>query len=233
MLLSPNCLYVCVRIYISGFVGFLLVLTSESMQNNLFSNLCTETEECLLYDLVCENENYEVRHYSSVKWVSTDEEAFFMDTAIMTAFRRLFKYITGSNKNGEKIEMTAPVVIKIDDSKKQFWQSKVYTMSFLLPSEHQENPPQPTDDKVYFQTMPEMKMYVKSYGGWMMSLTDKINADRLTNQLDAVGAQYKQDHHYAVGYNSPMALRKHNEVWFVVEGEPLCQPVMSDGPLVP
>lgn len=43
----------------------------------------------------------QVRHYSSVKWVSTDEEAFFMDTAIMTAFRRLFKYITGSNANGE------------------------------------------------------------------------------------------------------------------------------------
>lgn len=55
--------------------------------------------------------------------------------------------------------------------------------------------------QVYFQTMPEMKVYVKSYGGWMMSLTDKINADRLTDQLDAVGAQYKQDHHYAVGYN--------------------------------
>ena len=44
--------------------------------------------------------------------------------------------------------MTAPVVVKITD--KKFWQMGVYTMSFLLPAEHQMNPPQPTDDKASF-----------------------------------------------------------------------------------
>ena len=42
----------------------------------------------------------QVRHYDSVKWVSTDKEAHFMDKAIVTTFMRLFKYITRSNRAG-------------------------------------------------------------------------------------------------------------------------------------
>lgn len=42
----------------------------------------------------------QVRHYESLKWVSTEETSFFMEMASMRAFRRLFDYITGGNKNG-------------------------------------------------------------------------------------------------------------------------------------
>lgn len=41
-----------------------------------------------------------MRYYESVKWVSTDEKFFWMDIAVMKAFRRLYKYITGENENG-------------------------------------------------------------------------------------------------------------------------------------
>lgn len=47
-----------------------------------------------------------------------------------------------------KIEMTAPVLMKMQDGDKRFWETSVYTMSFLLPAEHQKNPPKPADDKV-------------------------------------------------------------------------------------
>lgn len=39
----------------------------------------------------------QVRHYESVKWVTTEEETYFMDFAAMRAFRRLFNYIKGTN----------------------------------------------------------------------------------------------------------------------------------------
>lgn len=42
----------------------------------------------------------QVRHYDSVKWVSTDETSLFMEIAAMRAFKRLFNYIAGANENG-------------------------------------------------------------------------------------------------------------------------------------
>ncbi|XP_042247755.1 heme-binding protein 2 [Thunnus albacares] len=209
-------------IYISGLVGFLLLLTAEARVGNSSQlQFCTETQQCLLFDLVCETADYEVRHYDSVKWVSTDETSFFMEIAAMRAFKRLYRYITGANDNAKTIEMTAPVVVKMTD--KKFWEMGVYTMSFLLPVEHQMNPPQPTDDKVYIQKTPDVKMYVRSYGGWMTSMADSKKASSLSSALNSVGAEYKRGFHYAVGYNSPMTMfNRHNEVWFVAEDDPVC-----------
>ncbi|XP_068574853.1 heme-binding protein 2 [Cebidichthys violaceus] len=199
-------------------VGFLFVLTAEARVGNSSQlEFCTETEQCLLFDLICSTDDYEVRHYDSVNWVSTNETSWFMDIATVTAFRRLFAYIAGNN-----IEMTAPVIVKCQDDI-PFWQKSIYTLSFLLPVEHQKNPPKPTDDKVYINKMPDMKVYVRRYGGWMMSWIEKKEAKNLRNDLDKVGAEYKKGLHYAAGYNSPMKMfNRHNEVWYIVEDEPMC-----------
>ncbi|XP_020496582.1 heme-binding protein 2 [Labrus bergylta] len=210
-------------IFLSGLAGILLVLTAEAkVGKSSQGKYCSETEECLLFDLICETDSYELRHYSSVKWVSTNETGYIMDFALMRAFKRLFGYITGQNMQGKKIEMTAPVVVKVIDQK-SFWEERVFRMSFLLPSEHQMTPPKPTDDKVFIQEWPEMKVYVKSYGGWMTSLSDKMKASSLCSSLDSAGSQYNKEYHYAVGYDSPMKLfNRHNEVWLVAEGDPEC-----------
>ena len=39
--------------------------------------------------------------------------------------------------------------MKMPDDKR-FWQTGVYKMGFLLPAEHQKNPPNPTDEAVSF-----------------------------------------------------------------------------------
>ncbi|XP_045897238.1 heme-binding protein 2 [Micropterus dolomieu] len=209
-------------IYLSGLVGFLLVFTAEARVGNSSQlQFCSETEQCLLFDLICKTDQYEVRHYDSVKWVATDETSFFQEIAQVRAFRRLYDYITGANVNGTKIQMTTPVVVKIMD--KKFWEMGVYTLYFLLPAEHQKDPPKPTNDKVYFRDTPDVNMYVLSYGGWMTSLSDKNKAYSLSSALDSAGAEYKKGFHYAVGYNSPMTLfNRHNEVWFVAEDDPVC-----------
>ncbi|XP_056263350.1 heme-binding protein 2 [Pseudoliparis swirei] len=205
-------------IYLSGFVGFLLVLTAEARVGNSSElNFCSETEECLLFDLICQTDDYEVRHYDSVNWVSTQESSWSMDYASISAFRRLFAYINGNN-----IEMTAPVILKISD-KTSFWQTGIYTMSFLLPAAHQKNPIPPTDKKVYIKNMTDMQVYVRSYGGWMMSWSDKSQAKILSSDLDSAGAEYDRSFHYGVGYNSPiMVFDRHNEVWYVVQDDPVC-----------
>ncbi|CAB1343517.1 unnamed protein product, partial [Coregonus sp. 'balchen'] len=106
------CLYF--RVYLAGLVGLLLILTAEArVGNSSESSFCTETKECLLYDLVCKNDDYEV----------------------------------------------------------------------------------------YFTDMSDMKVYVRSYGGWMMSLTSSINSMLLKRQLDKVQATYNKDYHYTAGFD--------------------------------
>ncbi|KAJ7989911.1 hypothetical protein DPEC_G00309400 [Dallia pectoralis] len=210
-------------IYFAGLIGLLLFLTAEArIGNSSESAFCTETKECLLYDLVCKTDSYEVRHYEAAKWVTTNEKSVVLEKAMYTAFMRVFKYINGSNSNGVNIDMTAPVIIKIDQTKK-IWQSSVYTLSFLLPSEYQVDPPQPTDDKVYFTDLPDMNVYARTYGGYLMSFTNSYNSIQLKKQLDKVQATYIEDSYYAVGYDSPKKmLHRHNEVWYVADGAPVC-----------
>lgn len=191
----------------------------------------------------------------------------FKDMAIMKAFRKLFKYITGENEAGEtmtmwvrpnhewlndileqmcyvcntvffvctgaKIDMTAPVLIKVKEEI-PWLEKSVYVLSFLLPSAYQKNAPQPNDStvsvlrktlksgplniyksriqnvlfawfvhelQVYFTDMPDMKVYVKSYGGWMVSPISKMYSNQLQEALDKAQATYDADYHYDAGYN--------------------------------
>ncbi|KAF3687950.1 Heme-binding protein 2 Placental protein 23 [Channa argus] len=200
----------------------LAVSAEGSVGPSTNSSFCTESNECLLYDLVCKTDEYEVRHYSPTRWVSTDAEAYFMGVGAAMAFRRLFQYISGANEGGVQMEMAAPVLVKIPEETKM-WEPAIYTLSFPLSEAHQENPPAPVNDKLYFTEMPEMDVYVRSYGGWMLSVTSRLHAHLLIKELERVQAPYNHSYHYGVGYDSPLKLlNRHNEVWYVADGEPVC-----------
>ncbi|KAK7167285.1 hypothetical protein R3I94_001621 [Phoxinus phoxinus] len=210
-------------IFLTGVTVLLFALTVEAgVGESTSDSFCTETKECLQYDVVCAGKDYEVRHYGAVKWVTAEADSYFMDIAIPRAFRKLFKYITGENEAGAKIDMTAPVIIKANASA-GMWQSSVYVLSFLLPSDYQADPPEPTDPSIYFTDTTDMKVYVRSYGGWIMSVVSKSQAQSLKTSLDNVKATYEKEYYYHVGYNSPMKLvNRHNEVWYIAKGEPVC-----------
>jgi len=46
-----------------------------------------------------------------------------------------------------------------------------------------------------------MKMYVRSYGGWMMSVVAKSQAKSLKTALDSLKATYDTDYYYNVGFD--------------------------------
>ncbi|XP_036960015.1 uncharacterized protein soul5l [Acanthopagrus latus] len=209
--------------FLSVLAFLALVVSAEgSVGPSTNNSFCTESKECLEYELVCKTDEYEVRHYSPTRWVSTDAEAYFMGVGAAMAFRRLFQYITGANDGGIQMEMTAPVLVKIPEETKM-WEPAVYTLNFPLPAAYQDKPPAPTNDKLYFTEMPEMDVYVRSYGGWMLSVTSRLHAHLLTKELERVRASYNHSYHYGVGYDSPLKLlNRHNEVWYVAEGQPIC-----------
>lgn len=139
------------------------------------------------------------------------------DIAIGTGFERLFKYISGANKQKVKIPMTVPVAIEMEAGAGAFCKSTC-TESFFVPFKDQENPPKPTDEKVYISNYSEHCQYVASYPGISTETLVKEMVAKLAAALDKAGkgSTYYKDTFFFAGYDSPFQLlHRHNEVWFI------------------
>ncbi|XP_036942098.1 heme-binding protein 2 [Acanthopagrus latus] len=166
-----------------------------------------------------QGEDYEVRTYQPTKWVSTTLSAMEWDTAMNAGFRRLFNYIQGNNGNKVKVEMTAPVSCRVDPGAGPTCESQ-FTMSFYVPEEHQENPPEPSDPDVFVEHRKEFTVYVRRYGGFSNEKAKREELLKLLESLQRDGVQYVDKPFYTAGYDSPFKLtNRRNEVW-VLKKEP-------------
>merc|ERR1711915_396407 len=82
------------------------------------------------------------------------------------AFNRLFNYIDGSNDMNSKIPMTSPVTYRILPGEGPNCESN-YTMSLYIPSDLQEDPPLPTEDRVYIEEREEFMVVSRKFGGFL------------------------------------------------------------------
>ena len=127
-------------------ISFLVYLLSLSLYSNSMAN------EEAPYDVVHNNDIYEVRYYSDrlvVQVMSKDNN---------NSFRKLFRYISGANKKSTKISMTVPVTQTTEDN-------ETY-MQFYLPSKFsKETVPAPTNPEVKISTIKEGFFAVIRYSG--------------------------------------------------------------------
>ncbi|XP_069779302.1 heme-binding protein 2-like, partial [Narcine bancroftii] len=183
---------------------------------------CRKVKECFNYNLLCANSDYEVRHYKASKWAATNITSVFMEFASYHGFIKLFNYIQGKNEEGKKIDMTAPVLLKIPENER-LMQVKDYIVHFLMPAAYQENPPAPIDSDVYFIDYPEMYTFVKSFGGWLTTWNSNHYSSSLKGQLTKANQSFVSGYYYGAVYDSPMTfIDRHNEVWYIAEGTPVC-----------
>merc|ERR1711915_830503 len=119
------------------------------------------------YEVTKEFEEWEVRRYPATKWISTDARDVMPHDGPESslAFYRLFHYIDGSNNLNTKIPMTAPVTMKIIPGEGPNGESN-FTMSFYIPSDMQEDPPLPTEDRVYIEEREEFMVVSRKFGGF-------------------------------------------------------------------
>lgn len=105
-----------------------------------------------------------------------------------TAFRRLFKYISGHNEAQGKIAMTTPVVSEPMKGEKVAMTSPVlsanedrdrWRYSFILPSDYTlETAPRPRDPLVSLDLIPPRKAAVIRYAGrWSDTLVQRKTAE--------------------------------------------------------
>ncbi len=62
------------------------------------------------YQVIRKEGRFEFRHYPELRWITVP-----MKSETGTPFRKLFAYITGANLQGQKIAMTTPVWMQINE----------------------------------------------------------------------------------------------------------------------
>ena len=130
----------------------------------LWANISAALEETS-YRVLAANQIYEIREYDDRIAVQTTQK-----NGQNGAFRKLFKYISGSNISSAKIDMTTPVAqsVKIDMTTpvtQRFQDGKVI-MKFFLPRKFQlKSAPKPLSEDLSIVLVKGGKYAVIKYGG--------------------------------------------------------------------
>ena len=129
-----------------------------------WANISIALEETS-YRVITANQIYEIREYDDRLAVQTMQK-----NGQNGAFRKLFKYISGSNISSTKIEMTTPVTqsIKIDMTTPvtQKFQDGEMIMKFFLPRKFQlKTAPQPLSEDLSVVIVKGGKYAVIKYSG--------------------------------------------------------------------
>ncbi|XP_074008551.1 heme-binding protein 2 [Numenius arquata] len=153
--------------------------------------------------------DYELRQYETAKWVSTVIRGETQKEAMRQGFWKLFHYIQGKNEKEMKIDMTVPVTCLVKSGGTDF------KISFFVPFEHQDSPPQPTDSDVFVEERKAAAIFVRSFGGFASPEKYAEEAEALARILRNRGQPFHEDFFYTAGYDSPFKLfNRHNEVWY-------------------
>ena len=157
------------------------------------------------YTMVSKSELYEVRKYSDrlvIETKTSDQSS---------GFRKLFKYISGDNKDKKEIKMTTPVT--------QTEKNGNMTMQFYIPTEFDEsNVPDPNNSEV---------KVLNIKGGYYAAIiySGRASDSNYVKHKDILEDQLKKDKISIISkpiratYNSPFTLPmlRRNEVMFKIE----------------
>ena len=129
------------------------------------SRAATETPE---YKVIRTDGKLEIRDYPALTVATTAMEGAEMNGG----FRKLFRFITGSNEGSEKIAMTAPVLIDTTEDKK--------TMSFIMPKKAVENGvPKPLGESVTLGKVQAARFAVLRFDGGRTAENEKAAIEKL------------------------------------------------------
>jgi len=196
-------------------IGLALMSTfalSAAYQRNEFCNGL----ECPEYELTMQaTENIEIRKYNKSSWVSTEMKNGSMDSLKSKGFWTLYNYISGKNANKEKIEMSAPVLTKMNSNVAFTENDTVGTMSFYLGHKYEsEVAPQPEDSNAFLSTLESKTYAVISYGGYSNQNYQEEHLRILGSYLEKSKLKYVKEYYFIAGYDSPFRfIGRHNEVW--------------------
>ena len=149
-------------------------------------------------------DHFEIRSYEATLFTSVQLSTKGYKNSSSKGFSILAGYIFGNNERNEKISMTTPVSMSLEDST---------TMMFMVPKKlNKETLPKPNQSSIEFKEEPAKLIAAISFGGWAND--DKIEKykQELKAALNAEGIKYTNKF-YFFGYNAPYEVfNRKNEV---------------------
>jgi len=151
-----------------------------------------------------EYDQFEVRRYEATLFSSVKLSGTTYKETSSEGFSVLAGYIFGNNERSEKIAMTSPVAMTLEDSS---------TMLFMVPNKfNKETLPQPNESKIKFHNEPAKTVAAIQFKGWASDKKIENYKQKLIAALDKEGLSYT-DRFYFFGYNAPYEVfNRKNEV---------------------
>jgi len=147
---------------------------------------------------------FEIRSYESTLFTSVKLSTKGYKNSSSKGFSILAGYIFGNNEKNEKIAMTSPVSMSLEDST---------TMMFMVPRKFNKDMlPKPNQSDIKFKEEPAKTVAAISFGGWANDAKIEKYKKHLKAALDAEGIKYS-NRFYFFGYNAPYEVfNRKNEI---------------------
>jgi hypothetical protein len=170
----------------------------------LFALNSQKNIETYPYDVTKKYDTFEIRTYEATLFTSVQLSTKGYKNSSSKGFSILAGYIFGNNERNEKIAMTSPVAMSLEDS---------MTMMFMVPKEiKKEMLPKPDQSGIEFKEEPAKTVAAISFNGWANDKKIEKFKQKLKSALDAEGITYS-DRFYFLGYNAPYEFfNRKNEV---------------------
>jgi hypothetical protein len=170
-------------------------LFAMSSQNNI---------ETYSYKVEKKYSDFEIRTYEASLFTSVKLPSNNYKKMSSKGFSMLAGYIFGGNESNEKIAMTSPVSMSLEDS---------MTMGFLVPKKYEKSDlPKPNQSNIEFHEEPSKRVAVISFGGWANDQKIEKYKEKLVAALELEGILYTNKF-YFFGYNAPYEVfKRKNEI---------------------
>ncbi len=147
---------------------------------------------------------FEIRNYEATLFTSVKLTTEGYKNSSSKGFTILAGYIFGKNERNEKIAMTSPVSMSLEDS---------MTMMFMVPRKfNKEMLPKPNQSGIAFKEEPAKTVAAIRFSGWANDTKIEKYKQNLKAALDAEGIKYS-NRFYFFGYNAPYEVfNRKNEV---------------------
>ena len=186
---------------VSILIGVLLLIF---IGVQLFALKSQKNIETYPYKVTKVYDNFEIRNYESTLFTSVKLSTKNYKESSSKGFSILAGYIFGDNDKNEKIAMTSPVAMTLEDS---------MTMLFMVPKKFEkETLPQPNQAEIVFKNEPAKTVAAITFNGWADDEKIERYKQDLKLALDAQKIPYT-NRFYFLGYNAPYEVfNRKNEV---------------------